>query len=157
MTSADSLSLILRRLDEIERKLDRMMEELRPHCHRLFGTQGQSSKKGLKVGWFEMVKSLMAWRPHLSKSKEDREAIAYAMRNYGPTKNSLTDYADYHVAATDGQRLFWLDRKVVIAALLKAEADRLSRPSLLVPFSAGAFAALATKLQSKRPKGKPKG
>ena len=29
MTSADSLSLILRRLDEIERKLDRMMEELR--------------------------------------------------------------------------------------------------------------------------------
>jgi hypothetical protein len=46
MTSADSLSLILRRLDEIERKLDRMMEELR-HCHRLFGTQGQSSKEGL--------------------------------------------------------------------------------------------------------------
>jgi tetrahydromethanopterin S-methyltransferase subunit G len=30
MTSTDSLSLILRRLDEIERKLDRMMEELRP-------------------------------------------------------------------------------------------------------------------------------
>ena len=30
MTPADSLSLILRRLDEIERKLDRMMEELRP-------------------------------------------------------------------------------------------------------------------------------
>ena len=29
MTSADSLSLILHRLDEIERKLDRMMEELR--------------------------------------------------------------------------------------------------------------------------------
>jgi hypothetical protein len=29
MTSADSLSLILRCLDEIERKLDRMMEELR--------------------------------------------------------------------------------------------------------------------------------
>jgi tetrahydromethanopterin S-methyltransferase subunit G len=29
-TSADSLSLILRRLDEIERKLDRIMEELRP-------------------------------------------------------------------------------------------------------------------------------
>ena len=28
MTSADNLSLILRRLDEIERKLDRMMEEL---------------------------------------------------------------------------------------------------------------------------------
>jgi hypothetical protein len=30
ITSADSLSLILRRPDEIERKLDRMMEELRP-------------------------------------------------------------------------------------------------------------------------------
>ena len=30
MTSADSLSLILRRLDEIERKLDRITEELRP-------------------------------------------------------------------------------------------------------------------------------
>jgi tetrahydromethanopterin S-methyltransferase subunit G len=29
MTSADSLSLILRRLDEIDRKLDRMLEELR--------------------------------------------------------------------------------------------------------------------------------
>jgi hypothetical protein len=28
MTSDDSLSLILRRLDEIERKLDRMLEEL---------------------------------------------------------------------------------------------------------------------------------
>ncbi len=28
MTSADSLSLILRRLDEIEPKLDRMLEEL---------------------------------------------------------------------------------------------------------------------------------
>ena len=29
MTSDDSLSLILRRLDEIERKLDRIVEELR--------------------------------------------------------------------------------------------------------------------------------
>jgi hypothetical protein len=29
MTSDDNLSLILRRPDEIERKLDRMMEELR--------------------------------------------------------------------------------------------------------------------------------
>jgi tetrahydromethanopterin S-methyltransferase subunit G len=29
MSSDDSLLLILRRLDEIERKLDRMMEELR--------------------------------------------------------------------------------------------------------------------------------
>jgi hypothetical protein len=29
MTSANSLSLILRRLDEIERKIDRIVEELR--------------------------------------------------------------------------------------------------------------------------------
>jgi hypothetical protein len=29
LTSANSLSLILRRLDEVESKLDRMMEELR--------------------------------------------------------------------------------------------------------------------------------
>ena len=29
MTSADSLTLILRRIDVIKRKLDRMMEELR--------------------------------------------------------------------------------------------------------------------------------
>jgi tetrahydromethanopterin S-methyltransferase subunit G len=29
MTSADSLSVILRRLDELERKLDRILEELR--------------------------------------------------------------------------------------------------------------------------------
>jgi tetrahydromethanopterin S-methyltransferase subunit G len=29
MTSADNLPLILRRLDEIERKLDRILEELR--------------------------------------------------------------------------------------------------------------------------------
>ena len=36
MTSVDSLSLILRRLDEIERKLDRMMEELQTaHRRRL--------------------------------------------------------------------------------------------------------------------------
>ena len=99
-----------------------------------------------------MVKSLMAWRSHLTD--QDGEAIAYAMRNYGPTENSLIDYADYHVAATDPHAIFWLDRKVVIAALLKAEADRLSRPSLLVPFPVGAFAALASKLQSKRPKGR---
>jgi len=29
MTSTNNLSLILRRLDEVERKLDRMLEELR--------------------------------------------------------------------------------------------------------------------------------
>jgi hypothetical protein len=50
MTSSDSLLLLLRRLDQIERKLDCMLEELQtPHCHRLFGTPGQSSKEGLKA------------------------------------------------------------------------------------------------------------
>jgi hypothetical protein len=49
MHSDESLSLILRRLDEIERKLDRMMGATGSHCHRLFGTAWQSSKEGLKV------------------------------------------------------------------------------------------------------------
>jgi hypothetical protein len=49
MTSADSLSLILCRLDEVESKLDRMLEELRdpPSAYRLFRAPGQSSKEGL--------------------------------------------------------------------------------------------------------------
>jgi hypothetical protein len=39
LTSDNSLLLILRRLDEIERKLDRMLEELRtPHGHWLFSS-----------------------------------------------------------------------------------------------------------------------
>jgi hypothetical protein len=38
MTSDNSLLLILRRLDEIERKLDDVLQELRtPRRHRLFG------------------------------------------------------------------------------------------------------------------------
>jgi hypothetical protein len=41
MTSDDSLSLILRRLDEIERKIDHELQE-----HRQW--PGQSSKEGLK-------------------------------------------------------------------------------------------------------------
>ena len=46
----DSLLLILRRLDEIERKLDQMLEELRaPTAHRLFGTAWQSSTEGLML------------------------------------------------------------------------------------------------------------
>jgi hypothetical protein len=48
MTSADSLSLILRRLDEIERKLDRILEELQtPAAIWLFSAP--SSKEGLKI------------------------------------------------------------------------------------------------------------
>ena len=48
MTSADSLSLILRRLDEIERKLDRINGRATdPHCHRLFCAAWQSSTEGL--------------------------------------------------------------------------------------------------------------
>jgi hypothetical protein len=64
MTSADSLSLILRRLDEIERKLDRILEELRTHGHWLFGAPGQSSKEGLKVGGasLRLLASRRWWR-----------------------------------------------------------------------------------------------
>jgi tetrahydromethanopterin S-methyltransferase subunit G len=46
MTSADSLSLILRRLDEIERKLDRILEELRtPTAIGYSGRHGNLPKK----------------------------------------------------------------------------------------------------------------
>jgi len=47
MTSpADSLSLILRRLDEIERKLDRMLEELRtPTAIGYSGRRGSLPRK----------------------------------------------------------------------------------------------------------------
>ena len=45
MTSADSLSLILRRLDEIERKLDRMMEELRPTAIGYSARRGNRPRK----------------------------------------------------------------------------------------------------------------
>jgi tetrahydromethanopterin S-methyltransferase subunit G len=41
MTSDDRLSLILRRLDEIERKLDRMLDELRSPT-----AIGYSSRRG---------------------------------------------------------------------------------------------------------------
>ena len=47
MTSADSLSLILRRLDEIERKLDRILEELQTPT--AIGSPGQSSTEGLSA------------------------------------------------------------------------------------------------------------
>ena len=46
MTSSDSLSLILRRLDEIERKLDRMMEELRPTAIGYSAQRGSVPRKG---------------------------------------------------------------------------------------------------------------
>jgi hypothetical protein len=45
MTPADSLSLILRRLDEIERKLDRIMEEVRPTAIGYSVRRGNSPKK----------------------------------------------------------------------------------------------------------------
>jgi hypothetical protein len=51
MTAANSLSLILRRLDEIERKLDHVLEELTdPHCHRLFGAPWQSFQGRIEEG-----------------------------------------------------------------------------------------------------------
>jgi tetrahydromethanopterin S-methyltransferase subunit G len=46
MTSADSFVLILRRLDEIERKLDRILEELRtPAAIGYSGRRGSFPKK----------------------------------------------------------------------------------------------------------------
>jgi hypothetical protein len=45
MTSDDSLLLILRRLDEIERKLDRIMEELRPTAIGYSGRRGNLPKE----------------------------------------------------------------------------------------------------------------
>ena len=52
MTPADSLSLILRRLDEIERKLTHHGRVTDPNSHRLFSRQGQLSKGGLMTGFF---------------------------------------------------------------------------------------------------------
>jgi tetrahydromethanopterin S-methyltransferase subunit G len=45
MTPADSLSLILRRLDDIERKLDRIMEEVRPNAIGYSIQRGNRPKK----------------------------------------------------------------------------------------------------------------
>jgi hypothetical protein len=45
MTSDDSLLLLLRRLDQIERKLDRMMEELRPTAIGYSVRRGNLPKK----------------------------------------------------------------------------------------------------------------
>jgi hypothetical protein len=95
-----------------------------------------------------MPKNLLTWQGRLAT--QECETIAYAMRNYGPKDNLLTDYASYRIAATECQTFFFLDCRAVIAALVKAEADRLSRPELLVPFPVGAFTALATKLRRKR-------
>jgi hypothetical protein len=66
-----------------------------------------------------MPKNLLAWQGRLAT--QECETIAYAMRNYGPKDNLLTDYASYRIAATAcGASFFLLDRKGVIAALLKA-------------------------------------
>ena len=99
-----------------------------------------------------MAKNLLAWAPHLTH--QDCKAIAYAMRNYGPPENNLTRYDNYRIATAERRIIFLLDAKVVIAALLKAEADRPSRlSSFLVPFPVGAFAALASKLTKQAPQG----
>jgi hypothetical protein len=45
MTSDDSLLLLLRRLDQIERKLDRMMEEVRPTAIGYSVRRGNFPKK----------------------------------------------------------------------------------------------------------------
>jgi tetrahydromethanopterin S-methyltransferase subunit G len=45
MTSVDSSSLILRRLDEIERKLDHIMEEVRPTAIGYSARRGNFPRK----------------------------------------------------------------------------------------------------------------
>jgi hypothetical protein len=45
LTSDDKLLLILRRLDDVERKLDRMMEELRPTAIGYSVRRGNFPKK----------------------------------------------------------------------------------------------------------------
>ena len=45
MTSDDSLLLLLRRLDEVERKLHRMMEELRPTAIGYSARRGNRPRK----------------------------------------------------------------------------------------------------------------
>jgi len=50
MTSDDTLPLILRRLDEIERKLDRMMEELRTPPRSAIRCGGAIFQGRTKVG-----------------------------------------------------------------------------------------------------------
>jgi hypothetical protein len=64
MTSADSLSLILRRLDEIERSLTAYGRATGSYCHRLFGAQGQSSKGGLNTGFFGHIPSSLRLFEH---------------------------------------------------------------------------------------------
>jgi len=58
MTSTDSLSLILRRLDEVERKLDRMMEELR--APTAIGYSGRRAAEPLR--WLGWLKETNLWR-----------------------------------------------------------------------------------------------
>jgi hypothetical protein len=86
-------------------------------------TAEQPKASGLSVvGWCGMAKNLLAWAPNLTH--QDCKAIAYAMRNYGPPENNLTRYANYLIAAAERRIIFLSDPKVVIAALLKAEADK---------------------------------
>jgi hypothetical protein len=89
--------------------------------------------------------NLLASLPDLTT--DQREIIAFAVRNYSPSKHPFKDYDNYRKAATATNILAFSNCDVVIAALLDAEADRLSTLSkLLVPFPVGAFRSLAAKL-----------
>jgi len=63
MTSDDSLSLILRRLDEIERKLDHVLEELRTPAAIGYSVRpGQSPKEGLNRPGLKLAgDGLLGW------------------------------------------------------------------------------------------------
>jgi hypothetical protein len=112
---------------------------------RMAKGQGKRARKP------KLLKNLLAWSCRLTD--QELETIAYAMRVYGPKDNLLSGYDNHHKAVTECQPFFFLDRKVVITALLKAEAHRLSRLAmLLVPIPIGAFVTLANKLKGPVPR-----
>ena len=92
MTSADGLSLILRRLDEIERKLDRIMEELRtptPSAIRrgvaIFQRRTDSPNEQI----FGVKQQVRAWDlsdQEAEKSYRQRGAIPLGASQFGETR-----------------------------------------------------------------------
>jgi hypothetical protein len=64
-----------------------------------------------------MAENLFKWRSELD-NEGDRKAIAYAVRNHGPTKK-LSHYKNWHEAAR-AEELWLLCRRFVMAALLAA-------------------------------------
>ena len=87
MTPADSLSLILRRLDEIERKLDRMMEELRPTAI------GYSVRRGNRPRETDgLVRGIFLFRSVPTRHvPNDRETILLVQGRHVPSRLRSTN------------------------------------------------------------------